>query len=95
MTQGGMYNWRVKSVLDALARQGKAEGPLTVEDLVGLGHLDQYHYLGVTACDHVIELLICSCLLRVSERDTALSRLPVRFAERHITLISHTASAAS
>ena len=57
MTQGGMYNWRVKSVLDALARQGKAEGPLTVEDLVGLGHLDQYHYLGVTACDHVIELL--------------------------------------
>ena len=55
MTQGGMYNWRVKSVLDALARQGKAEGPLTVEDLVGLGHLDQYHYLGVTACDHVID----------------------------------------
>lgn len=47
-----MYNWRVEAVRNALAKRGKAEGPLTVEDLTSLGHLDQYHYLGVEACDH-------------------------------------------
>jgi SAM-dependent methyltransferase len=59
MTSGdsSMYNWRVKAVLNALSRAGKAEGPLEVEDLTALGHLDQYHYLGTEACDHVIELL--------------------------------------
>lgn len=57
MNAGTMYNWRVKAVLNALARAGKAEGPLTVRDLTSLGHLDQYHYLGTTACDHVATLL--------------------------------------
>jgi cyclopropane fatty-acyl-phospholipid synthase-like methyltransferase len=28
-----------------------------VEDLTALGHLDQYHYLGVEACDHVATIL--------------------------------------
>ena len=41
MNAGTMYNWRVKAVLNALARAGKAEGPLTVRDLTSLGHLDQ------------------------------------------------------
>ena len=31
--------------------------PLQLADLTALGHLDQYHYLGTQACDHVIELL--------------------------------------
>lgn len=57
MTKGSMYNWRVQGVLNALARAGKAEGPLEVSDLTALGHLDQYHYLGTTACDHVCDLL--------------------------------------
>lgn len=52
-----MYNWRVAAVHNALARRGKAEGPLTVDDLVSLGHLDQYHYLGTQACDEVIDIL--------------------------------------
>ena len=52
-----MYNWRVQGVLNALERAGKAEGPLEVEDLTALGHLDQYHYLGTWACDHAAELL--------------------------------------
>lgn len=57
MTSTGMYNWRVAAVHNALAKRGKAEGPLTVEDLTSLGHLDQYHYLGVEACDELIEIL--------------------------------------
>lgn len=57
MTSGTMYNWRVSAVKNALAGRGKAEGPLTVDDLVSLGHLDQYHYLGVEACDHLLATL--------------------------------------
>lgn len=57
MTSGGMYNWRVEAVNNALAKRGKATGPLTVEDLTSLGHLDQYHYLGVDACDELISIL--------------------------------------
>jgi len=52
-----MYNWRVAAVQNALALRGKAEGPLTIEDLTSLGHLDQYHYLGTEACDEAISLL--------------------------------------
>ena len=52
-----MYNWRVAAVHNALARAGKAVGPLLVSDLTILGHLDQYHYLGVHACDKAIETL--------------------------------------
>eukprot|EP00928_Gymnodinium_smaydae_P024978 TRINITY_DN20049_c0_g2_i1.p2 TRINITY_DN20049_c0_g2~~TRINITY_DN20049_c0_g2_i1.p2 ORF type:complete len:364 (+),score=74.50 TRINITY_DN20049_c0_g2_i1:73-1164(+) len=52
-----MYNWRVAAVYNALRDMGKAEGSLAVEDLTRLGHLDQYHYLGVEANDHVIDLL--------------------------------------
>eukprot|EP00411_Alexandrium_monilatum_P052441 CAMPEP_0175428788 /NCGR_PEP_ID=MMETSP0095-20121207/51029_1 /TAXON_ID=311494 /ORGANISM="Alexandrium monilatum, Strain CCMP3105" /LENGTH=74 /DNA_ID=CAMNT_0016728229 /DNA_START=16 /DNA_END=237 /DNA_ORIENTATION=+ len=33
MTSGTMYSWRVAAVHNALAQRGKAEGPLTVEDL--------------------------------------------------------------
>jgi len=57
MTAGVMYNWRVAAVHNALARRGKAEGPLTIEDLTSLGHLDQYHYLGTEACDELIQVL--------------------------------------
>ena len=32
-------------------------GPLSVSDLTKLGHLDQYHYGGIEANDHVIQLL--------------------------------------
>jgi len=52
-----MYNWRVAAVHNALAQRGKATGELTIDDLTSLGHLDQYHYLGVEANDHVIEIL--------------------------------------
>mmetsp|Transcript_23176 Transcript_23176/g.37046 ORF Transcript_23176/g.37046 Transcript_23176/m.37046 type:complete len:355 (-) Transcript_23176:64-1128(-) len=57
MTSSGMYNWRVAAVHNALAKRGKDSGPLTVDDLISLGHLDQYHYMGVEACDEVIKLL--------------------------------------
>jgi len=57
MTDGHMYNWRVRAVLNALKLAGKADGPLEVSDLSALGHLDQYHYLGTEACDHVATLL--------------------------------------
>ena len=56
-TRGTMYNWRVKAMMNALEKAGKATGPLQLADLTALGHLDQYHYLGTQACDHVIELL--------------------------------------
>merc|ERR1719357_1267998 len=36
---------------------GKEHGPLNLEDLTALGHLDQYHYLGIEANDHVIDIL--------------------------------------
>lgn len=52
-----MYNWRVAAIHNALKEMGKEQGVLTVEDLMGLGHLDQYHYLGVEANDHVIDIL--------------------------------------
>jgi cyclopropane fatty-acyl-phospholipid synthase-like methyltransferase len=57
MTSGVMYNWRVAAVYNALAQKGKATGALSIEDLTSLGHLDQYHYLGTEACDHLIETL--------------------------------------
>jgi len=52
-----MYNWRVAAVNNALKEMGKDKGDLSIEDLTALGHLDQYHYLGVEANDHVIHLL--------------------------------------
>jgi len=52
-----MYNWRVAGLLNALAAKGKAEGPLEISDLISLGHLDQYHYLGTEACDHAASTL--------------------------------------
>jgi len=57
MTDTGMYNWRVEAIRNALEQKGKATGPLTIEDLVSLGHLDQYHYYGIEACDHVASML--------------------------------------
>lgn len=57
LSGGVMYNWRVAAVHNALAQNGKATGPLTLEDLTRLGHLDQYHYLGVEACDDLIHTL--------------------------------------
>lgn len=57
MTATGMYNWRVAAVNNALALRGKETGPLTVDDLTSLGHLDQYHYMGTEACDEAIEIL--------------------------------------
>lgn len=54
---GNMYNWRVNSVYKALAQEGKTKGPLALGDLLALGHLDQYHYLGVDACYALSETL--------------------------------------
>eukprot|EP00747_Dinoflagellata_sp_TGD_P184344 gnl/TRDRNA2_/TRDRNA2_39884_c0_seq1.p1 gnl/TRDRNA2_/TRDRNA2_39884_c0~~gnl/TRDRNA2_/TRDRNA2_39884_c0_seq1.p1 ORF type:complete len:368 (-),score=71.07 gnl/TRDRNA2_/TRDRNA2_39884_c0_seq1:32-1030(-) len=52
-----MYNWRVVAVHNALRDMGKETGDLAISDLTRLGHLDQYHYLGVEANDHVIDIL--------------------------------------
>lgn len=52
-----MYNWRVVAIMNALKQRGKETGDLAVEDLTSLGHLDQYHYLGIEANDHVIDIL--------------------------------------
>ena len=54
---GSMYNWRVNSVYKALEQQGKSEGPLELKDLLALGHLDQYHYLGADACYELADAL--------------------------------------
>jgi len=56
-SEGCMYSWRVRAVEAALAERGLSEGPLTVEQLTALGHLDQYHYYGTEACDEAIEIL--------------------------------------
>jgi cyclopropane fatty-acyl-phospholipid synthase-like methyltransferase len=52
-----MYNWRVAGIYNALKDMGKETGDLAISDLTKLGHLDQYHYLGVEANDHVIDIL--------------------------------------
>ncbi len=54
---GSMYSWRVDSVYKRLEQSGKAEGPLQLSDLLELGHLDQYHYLGEEACYEVSKVL--------------------------------------
>ena len=56
-TSTEMYDWRVNSIYKALNKLGKENGPLEVSDLVQLGHLDQYHYLGILACDEGINIL--------------------------------------
>ena len=57
ISSGAMYSWRVRAVHDALRKRGKATGPLGIDDLCSLGHLDQYHYLGLEACDDVADTL--------------------------------------
>lgn len=52
-----MYDWRVSSMFKMLALRGKASGPLQIEDLIDLGHLDQYHYLGEQTSYEVVDLL--------------------------------------
>jgi len=52
-----MYDWRLASTYQMLALRGQATGPLTVEDLTNLGHLDQYHYLGEETSREVVDLL--------------------------------------
>lgn len=52
-----MYDWRAEALRNALQANGVAEGPLSVEAMVGLGEIDHYHYLGTTACDAIVELL--------------------------------------
>ena len=56
-TEECMYGWRVRGIEAALARRGLTEGPLTIEQLTDLGHLDQYHYYGTDACDEAISVL--------------------------------------
>lgn len=41
-----MYDWRVENVYRKLQDMGKSVGRLELSDLLSLGHLDQYHYLG-------------------------------------------------
>ncbi|KAF4664886.1 hypothetical protein FOL47_004900 [Perkinsus chesapeaki] len=53
-----MYSWRVKALknwMDDFSADKRKE--LKVEDLESLGHLDQYHYRGLAACDEVIKTL--------------------------------------
>jgi len=52
-----MYQWRVESVYRALAERGKACGPLELQDLLDLGHLDQYHYHGAELSRKLVEEL--------------------------------------
>ncbi|MEQ8704731.1 MAG: methyltransferase domain-containing protein [Phaeodactylibacter sp.] len=52
-----MYNWRVDSVYKKLEQEGWSSGPLALSDLLSLGHLDQYHYLGADACYEVASSL--------------------------------------
>jgi cyclopropane fatty-acyl-phospholipid synthase-like methyltransferase len=56
-TSNKMYDWRIRSIYQALNKMGKEQGSLEVSDLVQLGHLDQYHYLGTSACDEGIDIL--------------------------------------
>lgn len=56
-SDGCMYSWRVRGIEAALAERGLSEGPLTVQQLTALGHLDQYHYFGTDACDEAIATL--------------------------------------
>jgi len=52
-----MYDWRIYSIRKALEQRGKATGVLHIQDLLDLGHLEQYHYFGSKACDRAIETL--------------------------------------
>lgn len=52
-----LYDWRIHSIRQALKQKGKATGTLEIQDLLDLGHLDQYHYFGSKACDRLINYL--------------------------------------
>ncbi|KAF4709495.1 hypothetical protein FOZ63_027117, partial [Perkinsus olseni] len=55
-----MYSWRVKALrqwIDEFKAKSGGDGKLRVSDLDSLGHLDQYHYRGLVACDEVISTL--------------------------------------
>ena len=52
-----IYDWRIHSIRQALKQKGKATGTLEIQDLLDLGHLDQYHYFGSQACDRAIDYL--------------------------------------
>ncbi|MEL6134000.1 MAG: methyltransferase domain-containing protein, partial [Bacteroidota bacterium] len=52
-----MYDWRIDSVHKLLSQKGKATGPLEIQDLIDLGHLDQYHYLGDQTSYEIVDLL--------------------------------------
>ncbi|KAF4729754.1 hypothetical protein FOZ63_004367, partial [Perkinsus olseni] len=55
-----MYSWRVKALrqwIDEFKAKSSGDGKLRVSDLESLGHLDQYHYRGLVACDEVISTL--------------------------------------
>ena len=56
--EGSMYNWRVSAVHHALAKAGKAEGPLALTDLTALGHLDQVRLALLTAARAFCD---CAC----------------------------------
>jgi len=55
----GMYSWRVKALQKWIDDHKAAHGGRnpTMEDLMKAGHLDQYHYLGLHACDEAVEIL--------------------------------------
>lgn len=52
-----MYDWRVENVYRKLTAMGKSVGALELQDLLSLGHLDQYHYLGEKTSYELVELL--------------------------------------
>ena len=60
-----IYDWRIHSIRQALKQKGKATGDLDIQDLLDLGHLDQYHYFGSKACDRAIDYLSLNANSRV------------------------------
>ena len=60
-----IYDWRIYSIHQALKHKGKATGTLEIQDLLDLGHLDQYHYFGSKACDRAIDYLSLNSNSRV------------------------------
>lgn len=56
-----MYSWRSVALDQWIAKQtNNGKIPLTMEMMLGCGHLDQYHYLGLDANDDIVRFLGCA-----------------------------------
>lgn len=77
-----LYDWRAEALRNALRAAGLAEGPLTVDDLLELGEVDHYHYLGVEACDAIIDLIGLSSGERLLDAGAGVGGPARYFADR-------------